>query len=67
MKCKFCNRKIVTDEQGHYFSFLNEAYLRSGICVGVGENGKVYILSSDDLCADKYFPKYCPECGRRLA
>lgn len=66
MGCKFCNRKVKLDKQGIYYAFNNEKYFLTGACVGVDSQGKVYLESYGDDYSDRYYPKYCPECGRKL-
>lgn len=33
---------------------------------GVDETGKVFIIAEGEDDSDRYYPKFCPECGRKL-
>lgn len=59
--CKFCEstksyNTLVTD--GHYLE-ITMANEREGITIWAYNN-----LSGE--YTDNYYPKYCPECGRKL-
>lgn len=30
------------------------------------KSGRVFLYASGDDYSDPYYPKYCPECGRKL-
>lgn len=74
--CKFCEQEIIQGEdeldfydKGYYWDNEIEIADESGfstLYMGVLRNGKYYISASGDDRA-WYYPKYCPECGRRLA
>lgn len=66
--CKYCSQ-IPEYESGEFY-WNNELEIadESGfttIYFGVLQNGKYYISASGDDRA-WYYPKYCPECGRKL-
>ena len=58
--CKMCENKIksqvITITNG-YNTYLD---------VGIDENLRLYFKAIGDDETDKYYPKYCPECGRKL-
>lgn len=70
IKCSFCDvpLKSVWDNDAD-LKYWNEHEL------GVEEQGclylfkdkkGIYILGSGECVVDYYYPKYCPECGRKL-
>ena len=30
------------------------------------ENGRLYLDAEGETMTDEYYPKYCPECGKKL-
>ena len=55
--CKFCNiEQEIQLEKGWYVSLL----------IGEEKSGKLYFRASGEDYTDKYYPKYCPECGKLL-
>ena len=74
--CKLCSMKPkytldpYTGEKEYTGDWDNE-YMLSGehtwtsIYSGVDARGRIRITASGDDRAD-YYPKFCPECGRRL-
>ena len=57
--CKLCENKPNTNqtiEEGEYI-VLN---------AGIDENSELYFEAIGESCTNRYYPKYCPECGRKL-
>lgn len=68
--CKFCEQTPNYNNHGEDYYWDNEIEIadESGfttLYMGVLHNGKYYIAASGDDRA-WYYPKYCPECGRKL-
>ena len=67
--CKYCSRKPETSFNGYFYDGDNEEQVASGawtsMYIGVDERGRLRLTACGDGRAD-YFPKYCPECGRKL-
>ena len=68
-QCRFCHQELVHDN-GYYNEFDNQIELASGgwtaLYIGVNEIGEVVMRACGDSFTRDYFPKYCPECGRKL-
>lgn len=57
--CKLCENKPKTKqtiEEGAYI-VLN---------AGIDENSRLYFEAVGESYTDRYYPNYCPECGRKL-
>lgn len=69
-KCEFCSREPIFEKGGSYLRYRNETEIASGLgiemYIGVDENGKVIMGACAEDYTDNYYPKYCPECGRKL-
>ena len=69
-KCKFCNQVPVIDKDWGYDKYKNEIQLTGGgwtaLYIGVDEHGKICMRACGDGYTENYYPKYCPECGRKL-
>lgn len=67
--CKYCSRKPKESFSGYFYDGDNEEQIASGawtaMYIGVDERGRLRLTACGDGRAD-YFPKYCPECGRKL-
>ena len=66
--CKYCSQIPEYGSEEFYWNNELEIADESGfttIYFGVLQNGKYYIAASGDDRA-WYYPKYCPECGRKL-
>lgn len=67
-KCPYCERKPKFGKYG-YDQYNSETNLAeepyTSLTIGVDESGKIYMDANGEYFA-RYFPKYCPECGRRL-
>lgn len=68
--CSFCERKPFIDKNGEYFGFESEETITSGPWTDlksvIEEDGKLAIFARGDGDTDRYYPKFCPECGKRL-
>ena len=70
MKCSFCEvpLKDVWDIDLDK-KYLNEHELgieeQGCLYLFKGKKG-IYILGEGECVCDYYYPKYCPECGRKL-
>lgn len=69
-KCKICGCKPYFDHNESYSLFGSSIELASGgwtdLRAGKNENNKVIMYGLGDGETDLYYPKYCPECGRKL-
>lgn len=57
--CKLCESKPKTNqiiEKGAYIVLK----------AGINEDSKLYFEAVGENYTDRYYPKYCPECGRNL-
>lgn len=67
--CEFCDLRY--DESGR-FSWNREQHTTvvdgewTAIERGVEWNGRLFLEGVSNGCTDRYYPKYCPECGRKL-
>lgn len=71
--CKFCERKpVINEEFNAFFIFENCETLVAGegayeeIGIGVDKNGNLLLIAFGMNQSDYYYPKFCPECGRKL-
>lgn len=66
--CKYCSRKPIFDRSGSFSDWDNEEEIANGpwttMYIGVDMRGRLRLTAVGDGRAD-YFPKYCPECGRK--
>lgn len=70
MKCSFCNVSYLWDEplvsereqrkdlsfDGNYVALIR----------GVDEDNRIFLIAQAEDDTDRYYPKFCPECGRKL-
>lgn len=67
--CRFCHQAPVIND-GYFYEGDNEIRLVSGgwtsLNIGVNADGDVVMRACGDNYTEDYFPKYCPECGRKL-
>ena len=68
--CRYCSMIPKYDNDNEYNYWDNELEIaeQSGfttLYIGIEQDGKMYIAASGDDRAF-YYPKYCPECGRKL-
>lgn len=69
-ECKICRLKAHFWDDGEYLQYESSVKLVDGgwtsIFAAKDENDKVYIYGLGDDYTENYYPKYCPECGRKL-
>ncbi len=67
--CSFCG---ITYDPSKRCEFKREHHedLVPGIWTqlrhGVDDNGQFFIFASGEDNSERYYPKFCPECGRRI-
>ena len=55
--CEFCNtKKEIPIEKGYNINLL----------IGKDTENKLYFRAVGEDYTDMYYPKYCPECGKKL-
>ena len=59
--CKMCENKIKSQVE----TIIEKGY-DTYLVTGIDENLRLYFKAIGDDETDKYYPKYCPECGRKL-
>ena len=68
-KCKYCTQRAKFRKNGFFADWENEITVSEGaytlVTIGVDKNNRIRIRGLGDDEAN-YYPKYCPECGRRL-
>ena len=74
--CEFCDVKMMdlNTKEGWLDMVWNHNLVKifggygsyETLFVNRDEKG-VYIYGDGECTLDKYYPKYCPECGRRLS
>ena len=71
--CKYCNKKpkYSSNSYGYLFLDTDEEIARgewayAALYIGVDENGNLRMFASGENDSDGYYPKFCPECGRKL-
>ena len=68
--CKYCHQKPVVESDGYFSEFDNQIMLASGgwteLYIGVTRHGETVMRACGDDYTNDYYPKYCPECGRKL-
>lgn len=67
--CEYCRTDTI--EKDDFNGGIREnVMLTSGgwtdVRIGVDRNGRIAIIGCGDDYTDHYYPKFCPECGRRL-
>ena len=62
MRCKFCNINDHFDNKE--FLVVDGSWVT--MYANFDKYGKLYIYAQADGETDRYYPKYCPECGKRL-
>lgn len=69
-ECKICGIKPSFWSDGTYLRYESAITLVDGgwtaLRAGKDENDKVIMYGYGDGKTDLYYPKYCPECGRKL-
>lgn len=68
--CGYCNQKPKFDSDGYYEKYWNEVEIADGawtsLKIGVDEEGRICMRALGDGYTENYYPKYCPNCGRKL-
>lgn len=68
--CPFCELLIPNkpDEMHRdYTCFeLDEYHGHVNLCVEKDETGRIYLYGSGEEYSERYYPRYCPHCGRKL-
>lgn len=68
--CKLCGGDPVFYPDGSYDWFGSSAPLEGGFMTeirgGPDESGRFYMMAVGEDTSDRYYPKFCPECGRFL-
>lgn len=72
--CKFCEREYdnTKDEWFEYdYGYRrNQTELASGcwtaLYIGINSDNRIVMRACGDDYTEDYYPKYCPECGRKL-
>ena len=68
-ECNFCH---ITYDPTQKYDYEKEGWRKLVNCMwaqlhyGVDRNGRPFIIAVGDDVSDYYYPKYCPECGRKL-
>lgn len=69
--CKYCEQKYAPLNKGYGDDrYKNQIELVNGgwtsLYIGVNSNNKIVMRACGDDYTNDYYPKYCPECGRKL-
>ena len=68
--CKYCNsQNIIKKRDGYFVSGIDlESELRISLICGFMEYENKFCLIAEGDYDGRiyYYPKYCPECGRKL-
>lgn len=68
--CSYCNQKPKLDSDGSFENYWNEIEIAEGawtsLKIGVDEEGRICMRALGDGYTENYYPKYCPNCGRKL-
>lgn len=68
--CRLCSIKPKFYTPKEYDPYESRVILAegvwSGLYFGVKEDGTLFMLAAGEDESDYYYPKFCPECGRRL-
>ena len=66
--CKFCHQ--VPQYGGGRDQYENEIEIVHGgwtsMYIGVAPHGEIFMNACGDDYTENYYPKFCPECGRKL-
>lgn len=67
--CKICGQKPYFS-CGEYDQSGSQIQIAEGnwttMYAGVDENGCVFLCALGDGYTDRWYPRFCPECGRRI-
>lgn len=65
--CPFCQ---IDGEPSKKFSYADGLDVVNGPWIGLSRyfdiNGKPYLMATAEEDTDRYYFKYCPECGRKI-
>lgn len=70
--CKYCNQKPrFVDLDGTPVLISDIEMVRgdgsyAALMIGADEDGRLRMYASGENESDDYYPKFCPECGRKL-
>lgn len=68
--CRFCHMRPNFDKFGAFTRANNHIELAaggySGLYIGPNEKGETVMYACGEDYSDYYYPKFCPECGRKL-
>lgn len=69
-ECKLCGLKPEFYHDGSYDGFSSSFELAPGnyttLYASADERGRLFIYGYGDDETERYYPNYCPECGRKL-
>lgn len=69
-ECKICSCKPYFYSDGMYSEYESGIDLAMGgwtsLRAGKDANNKIIMYGQGDGLTKLYYPKYCPECGRKL-
>ena len=57
--CKLCENKPKTNQ-------IIDDGADIALNAGIDENSRLYLEAVAESYTGRYYPKYCPECGRKL-
>lgn len=67
---KFCNFCQIEGEPPKEFKYANGLEIVNGPWIGLSRyfdvNGKPYLMATAEEDTERYYFKYCPECGRKI-
>ena len=68
-QCLYCHQKLVLydgcyDEHANQIALVKDDWTL--LAIGVDQSGNVVMRACGDDYTEDYYPKYCPECGRKL-
>ena len=69
-ECKICSCQQAEDVDGYVDLYASTIEIVQGgwtsLRAGKDKDGKVIMYGMGDGDTELYYPKYCPECGRKL-
>ena len=68
--CKYCEQKLVVDDEYYFSRFDNQIKIAeggwTGVYIGLNEKGEYVLRGCGDDFTDDCLINYCPFCGRKL-
>lgn len=68
--CKLCSMEPYFDPDGEWSMYASSETLETGAWVTLyackDKDDRLAIYGSAECFTDLYYPKYCPECGKRI-